>query len=119
MECAGAAFVAFGAAEAVAISGDPAVERPPDEHAAREVEQRSGPPEASQSSRQVANRLGAPVAIAGAVDDHHLLHQPIVRQVGPAAGDFGIVQREIRQMSLAIPPRQRRTWAVQILHSPS
>jgi len=46
------------------------------------------------------------VAVAVGVDDTHFLHQPLVRQVGPAIHDFGVVHREIRQFFLAIPPRE-------------
>ena len=41
-----------------------------------------------------------------AIDDDHLLHQLLVRQIGIAPGDLGIVQREIAQLSLAVPPSE-------------
>ena len=94
------------AAEAVAVPRDPAIQRPPHEHAAREVQERRRPPQPPQPARQVANRLRPPVPVAVAVDDHHFLHHPVVRQVGPAAGDFRVVQRKIRELFLAVPPRQ-------------
>src|SRR5438270_3613 len=41
-----------------------------------------------------------------AIDHHHLLHQPLVRQIRKASGDLRIVQREIAQLSLTVPPRE-------------
>ncbi len=101
----------FGAAptratQPITIARDPAIERPPQKHAARKVEQRHRPPETAQPERKITDRCGAPTPIAVSVDEAHLLHQPIGRQVGPALGDFGSVQRQVRQLSLAIPPRQ-------------
>ena len=35
-------------------------------------------PQSPQAARQVSNRLGSPMAIALAVDNHHFLHHPVV-----------------------------------------
>src|SRR6476659_1522433 len=92
------------AAEPIAIAGNPAVKWPPYEHAARKVQERRRPPQPPQPPRKVADRFCSPMPPALAVDDHHLLHHPIMRKVRPAPGDLWIVQRKIRQLLLAIPP---------------
>ena len=48
----------------------------------------------------------AAVAAALAVDHVHLLHQHVVGEVREMLGDLGVVQREIGQFALAIPPSQ-------------
>ena len=47
-----------------------------------------------------------PMAVAVVIDDHHFLHHPVVRKVGPAARDLRIVQRQVRELLLAVPPGQ-------------
>ena len=82
--------MAVVAAEAVAVAGDPAVESSPEEASpAGEVKYCRGPPEAAEAEREVADCLGAPVAVAGAVDDHHLLRNRSRAKDGPASGDLG------------------------------
>ena len=44
------------------------------------------------------------MAVAVGVDDAHFFEQAVVRQVGPTGGDFGVMQREVRQFFLAVPP---------------
>src|SRR5262249_41949418 len=53
-----------------------------------------------------ADRFGAPVAMTIAGDYRHFLHEPIVAHIRPAALDFGIVQRQVRQLILAVPPNK-------------
>ena len=106
MQLTGIVVAVFGAIESVAVPCDTAIQGPPQKHAARKIQQRHCPPESSQPEREIADRLGAPVPVAAYVNDAHFFHQPIVGQIGPALGDFGIVQRQVRQPCLAIPPRQ-------------
>jgi len=40
------------------------------------------------------------------IDNTHFGHQPFVRHIGPAAGDFRVVKRDVRQPLLTIPPWQ-------------
>ena len=110
MQAAGAAvavgFAAEPARQAIAIAGDPAVQRTPQKHAAGKIHERHGPPQTTKTSRQVAHGFGAPVAVAAGVDDAHFLHHPLVGQVGPALGHLRVVQRQIREFALAVPPGQ-------------
>ena len=41
-----------------------------------------------------------------AVDQTHLLHETLGRHLGPTSGHFGIVEREIAELFLAVPPGQ-------------
>ena len=106
MQLTSIALTLLGAAKPVTVSGNPTIEGPPDEHAAREVHEGRSPPQSAQAPRKIANRFGAPMAIAAGVDDAHLGHQPIVRHVGPALSNLGVVQREIAELLLTVPPRQ-------------
>jgi hypothetical protein len=106
MQSAGA-FVAFRpTAELVSIARDPSVQWSPNKHAPGEMQERRGPPQSPQPARQIANRLWTPMSTAEAIHDHHFLHHAVEWQVRPAAGNFGVVQRKIRELLLAIPPGQ-------------
>lgn len=104
MELTGA-VVATGGAEAIPIPRDPAIQRPPQQHASGEVRQRSRQPEPRKAAGQMPNGLGSPMAAAALVDDQHLFHEPVAAEVRPAAVHLGIVQREVRQ---AVPPIELR-----------
>ena len=65
---------AFSAAQSVAISGNPAVERSPEQHAAGEIHHWHGPPESAESPGEIANCCRSPMAFAAGVDDAHFLH---------------------------------------------
>ena len=54
----------------------------------------------------MADRLRAPMPASTGVDDAHLGHQPFVRHIGPAPGDLRIVQRQVREPLLTVPPRE-------------
>ena len=96
----------MSAAPAVAVSGDPAVERFREEHRAGEVQERREPPEAAEADGQVADGERSSVMSAMAVDDDHLPHELVVGEVRHVIRDAAIVQRKIGQLVLAVPPRE-------------
>lgn len=94
------------AAQSIAIACDPTIEGAPEQHATGEVHHRHRPPQPAKAEREVTHCCRPPVAVATGVDDAHLLHHSLVCQVGPPLGDTRIVQRQIGEFFLAIPPRQ-------------
>ena len=54
----------------------------------------------------MTERFGSPVLPALRVDDAHLIHEAICRQMGPALGYLWIVERQVTKLLLAVPPRQ-------------
>lgn len=104
------AIVAVGTAEpttqSVTVPRNPTIKGPPQQHAAGEIHNRQRPPQTPQAKCQVANRCWAPVPIASGVDDAHFLHHPLMGQIGPTLGDQRIVQRQVRELALAVPPGQ-------------
>ena len=93
-------------AEAISPPGDLPIHPLPERQTAGNVKYWSQPPKAAESSGQISNRGCSGVTIPLAIDDVHLLHQHIVRQVGIPPCCLRIVQREIRQLPSAVPPSQ-------------
>jgi hypothetical protein len=104
MQVAGAAVAFGGSAEAVSAVRHLAVEPTPERQAEWNVQDRGEPPQPTQAPREITDRLRAPMPLAVAIHDHHLLHQLVVRQVGIAARHLRIVQRQVGELPLAVPP---------------
>lgn len=104
MNAAGIAVALLRRAESIAPVGDLPVKPLPERQAEGNVQQRGQPPEPAQAAGKISNGRRAAVTFALPIDDVHLLHHHVVRQVGVSAGHFGIVQGQIRQLVLTIPP---------------
>lgn len=100
------AITCFGPAEPITISCYPTIHRSPKNHAARKIHHRRSPPQSTKSTRQITDCLWPPVPIAMAIDKAHFLHQTVRRHLRPTFGHFGVVERKVAQLLLAIPPRQ-------------
>lgn len=70
------------------------------------MQQRGERPESRQMPREIAKRRRSAVVVAGLVDQHHLVHQPLVRELGKSPLHFGVVQRQKRQPAGSIPTMQ-------------
>lgn len=79
-------------AKAIASLGHLPVQPLPEGQAAGNVQYWRQPPKASQTAREISNRSSASITIALAIDDVHLLHQHVMRQIGIALLHYRIVQ---------------------------
>jgi hypothetical protein len=70
------------------------------------VHKRQQEPQKAEASRQVTEGLCPTIVSALGVDHVHLVHQPGMRKIGPAAGNFWVVQRQKGETAVPVPSSQ-------------
>ncbi len=96
MDRTGVFFTVF-AADFVSPFGDLLITPTPQSGGAGQVQNRHRRPQQRQSATEIANRVAAAVPISVVIDDIHLGHQTVVRQIRIPLSDAWIVQRNKAQ----------------------
>lgn len=96
MDRTGVSITVF-AADLVATFGDLLVSPAPQTGRPRQVQDRHHGPKQWQPAAEVSNRFAAAVAIPAGIDDIHLGHQIVVREVRVSLGHSGVMQRNETQ----------------------
>jgi hypothetical protein len=92
--------------ESISSSSHPAVQLLPDRQGPGDMHQRQQEPQRGKASRQVTEGACATMVPSLSVDYVHLVHQLGMGKIGPAAGNFWVVQRQKGETAMPVPSRK-------------
>ncbi len=93
MDGAGPIFAGINGPKPISPIRDLPIYPLPQRQAEWNVEHRGQPPQPPQAPRKMPNCCGTAMPAPALIDDVHVAHHHLVRQVGISAGDFRIVKR--------------------------
>jgi len=99
-------WLAIATRDFVSVFCNHAIQELPQPHRKRDMENRCNGPQDRQSASQIPNGISSWVLVSLGGNDPHLLHHLVIRQIGKANSNLGIMQGHKRQPVSSVQPAQ-------------